>query len=560
MFGDRTVDAALAEWLDTNHMELSVPEHLDTGSSGGRLVSAFVSYPDAERTGGWRIIKLVSPSREADFEPRNHRSALLSRVPANEGFIDRHLVGLDENPWRLGDSWLMFQLPAGDGKEEMGSLAGAGRPRRLPRLMGEIVKGVLGGWNPNDPPMSAIPAATFVRDLLGRRLDTDAPLYEWVRERLGPETAELQWFRTADHGRPLPNPLSLNDNCPLSQCSVNAAYGRAHGDLHPGNIMIPVRDDAQAEDFTLIDLSRFHERALLARDPVHLLLCLTADAYLPHMSDPARTELLRALIGSDNDGPLIPQGLADTVRAVRQAMIDWGAGRHINRDWGRQWFLGLQACALMLTARERYSDRDRWWFFCLAAEAGGAYLDEMKTDRPGHAQLLTPRRAGAATPASAAHSNKSVKAAATTAPADRPTAPHQPGTTSRTPETADGDPILRLLEEIWSTFERLLEQLEPARALEVEPALMLFIRTRANGFRTALRRLRPSDPARNGVDRTLQLLRNVADKADAVRNGMGPIATTARPMPGHPAVQRLQDLVNTLDDLLDEVRSTSFLQ
>ncbi|NEC90082.1 hypothetical protein [Streptomyces sp. SID12501] len=559
VFGDETVDAALAEWLDTNHMELSVPEPLDTGGSGGKLVSAFVRYPDAERAGGWRIIKLVSPSREADPEPRNHKSALLSRVPANSEFIDRHLVGLAEKPWRLGDSWLMFQLPAGDGKEEMETLAGAGLPRRLPGLAGEIVKGVLGGWNPDDPAMSAIPAAKFVRDLLGRRLDTDAPLYEWVRERLGPEAERLQWFRTADHNRPLPNPLSLTASCPLSECSVNAAYGRAHGDLHPGNIMIPVRENAPAEDFTLIDLSRFHERALLARDPVHLLLCLAADTYLPHMSDFARAELLTGLIGSDCDGPLIPQGLADAAGAVSQAMVGWGASRHINRDWGRQRYLSLQACALMFTAREHYSDRDRWWFFCLAAEACGAYLDAMKIARPSHAPLLTPRPAGTAAAVPAAHSNEPVNAAATAAPSHRTTVPHQPSTTSETPETADGDPLLHLLDEIWYTFERPLEQLAPAGALEVKPEQMQSIRARALGFRTALGRLRPTETTRSGVDEILRLLRAVADKANDVRNFLRPLATLSMMLPQHPANQGLQGLVNALGDLLGEVRSTSFL-
>lgn len=106
------------------------------------------------------------------------------------------------------------------------------------------------------------------------------------------------------------------------------------------------------------------------------------------------------------------------------------------------------------------------------------------------------------------------------APSGRTAVPHQPSSTSETPETAEGDPILRLLDEIWYAFEHPLEQLAPVRALEVKPDQIQSIRTRAIEYRTALGRLRPTETARSGVDEVLRLLRTVTDKANDVRNSL----------------------------------------
>ncbi|MFF9277468.1 hypothetical protein [Streptomyces griseosporeus] len=397
VFHDESVDQRLAEWADANWLALERPRLLTAGGSGGRLAAVYLRVLKGRRTPGLRIIKLTGPSGEAGAEPKNHLAALDVRVPGTEEFTERHLVKLDEADfWRLDDSWVMIQLPAGDGIDEPRTLAETGRTASLPERVESIVEGVLGGWNPRpstgaeeQPPT----AAQFVAEILGRRADRDSALRRWARARIG-DLADTEPYLAFRHGgRPMPNPLALGAGAPLDAHQVwLTVRGHAHGDLHPGNIMVPEEGEGSPGDYWLIDLSRFSENALLARDPAHLLVCLIADLYLPHLGRDAREELLAALTDREPrcPGPLIPQGLAETVTRLRAAWNRWGAAGHlrINPSWRPQWFLALQGCALMVTARDRYGTADRWWFFRLAAEAGGAYLDEVKAQRPATAPVV----------------------------------------------------------------------------------------------------------------------------------------------------------------------------
>jgi hypothetical protein len=396
-----------------------------------------------------------------------------------------------------------------------------------------------------------MPAARFVTDVLGRRLDADAPLGDWVRDRLGPQASSHAWFSPGRDEPPLPNPVFLADGCDLGRYKVRfAARGRAHGDLHPGNIMVPVGAGDPETGFTLIDLSRFSEQALLARDPVHLLLCLIADAFLTHMSDAARDELITGLVGPGCAGPLIPQGLAELVETVREAMLGWGAGRHLETDWHHQWYLALHACALMFTARERFPDRDRWWFFRLAARACWAYLDEMKVSRPPQATGLRPRTLCEATPVPAPG----------LAPATvNDASPSQAPAAERWAEAAAApatDQTPALLEEIWSTFERPSEQLAALSASQVKGEIVDVIKTRALSLRSELRRQwNTPAAARSSVDEVVVGLRTVADLATELRTSLermwaGQLATRS-------VDQTVKDLAHAVDDLLTSVRDAS---
>ncbi|MCT7354541.1 hypothetical protein N4P33_20615 [Streptomyces sp. 15-116A] len=591
-FGDPAVDLALAEWLQANDLELAEPELLDTGRSGGKLVSAFVRELDHRRTGGMRVIKLVAPTPDAQPEPRNHGAALRSRVPGNEAFIDRHLVRLAEKAWKLGDCWVMFQHPAGDGKDETRTLAALGRSGRLPRLAAQIVKGVLSGWNPQDPAFDTeLTAARFVRELLGARVDEDSPLRTWVRAHVDAEADERVWFAPAEGAPALPNPLALSGGSPLNGRPVRfAARGRGHGDLHPGNIMVPVRADAPPEDYWLIDLSRFSEHALLARDPVHLLLCLIADAYLPHLSEAARAELLAALTDtgpeceSRCEGPLIPQGLAELVVRVRTELIGWAAGRGVGRVWRLQWFLALQACALMFTARDRYPDRDRSWFFFLAAHACGAYLDCVDVERPRSAEVPTPGGAPHRTgqeeetapalpvvvgqvgpapsdpaPESPAISAPALPAAVRrTEPAPGVPAPASPPDAARRP-AEDAGAVPAVLTDIWSTFERPAQQVSDTAFGHLKSDVVLFVQRRATQLRLELSRVQiqsatalPAGAA--GLGRVQDLLHDVAAAAKPLHQFLVNPVLRMQTLAARQNPRQQEHLANALMNLLDEVR------
>ncbi|MBN0044638.1 hypothetical protein JS756_11065 [Streptomyces actuosus] len=539
VFGDATLDLRLAEWLRVNGMELEGPRTLRTGGSGGKLVSAYLRMPaSSPSTGGVRIIKLVGSSADAEAEPANHRAALDLRERGTEEFTARHLVGLDLHFLKLDGSWIMFQFPAGDGKEETTTLAELGRTPRLPELVASITHGVLFGWNPRpstrgrdlgtsaggeDTPLSA---ARFVALILGARADGDGVLRSWARTRLGPAVDTEPWFTFPGRGRPLPNPLFLESGSPLGTCALRfAPRGHAHGDLHPGNIMTPVREAASADAYWLVDLSRFHKDALLARDPVHLLVCLIADSFLPHLSDEAREELLTALSGDTVvcTGPLIPQQLARTVERLRGVWIDWGARLGINPGWREQWFLALQAGALAVTARERYADAERWWFLRLAAAAGGAYLDAVGVRPPHRAPApfpldpvpVAPVRPGPVQrgpgPADSGRQAVVPAPAAPRAPAPAPAAPPEPSTPppeplfpqprpvgSRPPESRQVEPTLfQVLDDIWETFEhprRLLNAVRPTELRGPAQAVSSTQRSSPSSWPAARTRADPCGP------------------------------------------------------------------
>src|SRR5690349_14636273 len=55
---------------------------------------------------------------------------------------------------------------------------------------------------------------------------------------------------------------------------VMAILGRAHGDLHPDNILLPMSPVVDASAYRLIDLSDYSPDAALTRDLVHLTLAV----------------------------------------------------------------------------------------------------------------------------------------------------------------------------------------------------------------------------------------------------------------------------------------------
>ncbi|RVU28628.1 hypothetical protein EOT10_01745 [Streptomyces antnestii] len=391
-FGAQAADA-LDKWQQINQRPLSALKWLDTGGSGALLASVFIRDSDPQHTNRRMIIKLCSPDGGASMEPGRLISARRSVPNGDDSFPRDHLVEQLYDPIEAGGSWLMFQGFAGN-DATMVTLSTILRQRRLPGVAAEITRSLLADWNPDERTHGEMTAAAFVAELLDRRLEPDEPLPVWVRDELGLDLA-TPWIRTGRPGAaPVPNPVHVHDGCPLSEHTV--AYpmrGRAHGDLHPGNVMVPRSPEANVDEYVLIDLSRFDEGALLARDPAHLLLCLVAD-FLPHLSEDARADVLDLLVGRDTPGLLIPQGLARTVDRVRAAPESWLRMRTVSSEWHGQWLLSLQACALMFTARARYDARDRWWFFRLAAEAGGEYLRSVDAYEPGESVFVAgPREA-----------------------------------------------------------------------------------------------------------------------------------------------------------------------
>ncbi|WP_432181786.1 hypothetical protein [Streptomyces sp. NBC_00063] len=516
-FGARTA-ALLDQWQQQNHRPLTAPAWLDTGGSGASLASVFVRDSDPGRTRRRMIIKLCSPDGDSSMEPGRLIAARRSLPNGDPSFPRDHLVEQLYDPMPVDDAWLMFQGFAGN-DETMVTLSTVLRQRRMPGVAAQITRSLLADWNPDEKWDGEMTAAAFVSELLDQRLEPAEPLAVWVRDKLG-LGLETAWIRPGRaNAAPLPNPVHLTGSCPLAEGTLDYPIrGRAHGDLHPGNIMVPKEPDADTGRYVLIDLSRFDERALLARDPMHLLLCLVAD-FLPHMSDDARAELLDLLVGRDTPGLLIPQGLARTVDEVRSAPDGWLQQRTVSGQWAGQWLLSMQACALMFTARVRYDARDRWWFFRLAAEAAGAYLRSVDAYEPGEAVLVPgPREAepaaveavvvaGVKLPRQVAPREAKPEAKPATGPAPDPV---------RIPAPSPAPTPLR--ESVASTPRATGESLPDAAAgtpaAELPDTLPALLIDLGNAFADRLGELREYE-AGSVTARTLGLVREQADQGQA---------------------------------------------
>ncbi|MGW6456800.1 hypothetical protein ACWF94_12890 [Streptomyces sp. NPDC055078] len=443
------VATALAEWQRNTGCELEFIEPLDGAGSGARLVYAYVEDPRPDHRARKLILKLCAPDEGARFEAGHHRRAWQSGpVPAPGGtdFPTRHLVAQEYDPLRVAGTWLMFQRIAFDRDgRELTALKDVPSRQARARVGAAVVRSILEDWNPDERRGPGITPELFVDEIIGaHRLRSDSALKGWLRRNV--PDAERAWITLPGRGVELPNPLPLAEASPLAGRRLPyAARGRAHGDLHPGNIMVVTVPQLAPERYRLVDLSRFSPGALLARDPVHLMLCLLAD-YLPGLPGPARDQLLGLLTTTGLSGEpeppsdLVSRGLHELLDTMAEAPANWLYQRQVTREWQFQRLLALQACALMFVARESVGERERWWFLELAARACAAFLRVTEGLGAPRQNASAPPPDPAASPPDPAASPPD-PAASPPDPAASPPAPRPPSAGPGEPPPGAGTPL-----------------------------------------------------------------------------------------------------------------------
>jgi hypothetical protein len=284
-----------------------------------------------------------------------------------------------------GGRWIVFQKVVGgslddvvvlttllarfaSGARPVGSAATAGAVScdgdTFAALCGRIVRGVLVDWA-GRPTTRTTTAAGFLRLNLGERLAEGKPLAEEARRLTGSH------LDLPGEDRPLVNPFGLIAN-PGSD-TVRALVGRTHGDLHPENILVPVRRTIDTSPYRLIDLAKYSNDGPLTRDPVHLVLAIVART-LADLSDPQCDALLEVLLDPDSAAAeQLPGWLYTLISTVRRQGEEWVYEYGLLSEWRDQTRLSLVACALMLHARPTTRVPDRSWFLRLAARAADAY-------------------------------------------------------------------------------------------------------------------------------------------------------------------------------------------
>ncbi|AVH54561.1 hypothetical protein [Streptomyces sp. HG99] len=383
-FGEEAA-AALEQW-QRGGRTLDFVEALPDGGSGARL-AIFHHDGDADHPEHKLLIKLCAPDEGAVTEPYDLDIAWKSGPPFNKGartfdFPDRRLVRQVYPPLAVGDTWLMFLSIALDdrGDHELTPLSGLTSPTERATVAAAVIRSVLSEWNPDPGADHTMSALEYLRQALGHRAAPDSRLARTATRVLGAD-AQRPHITLPGCSESLPNPL-LFPSSPLAGLKPpTVALGRAHYDLHPANIMVETTPSLVPDAHRLVDLSRFQQRGLLARDPVHLTLCLVCD-YLPELSERALNDLIELLTADaapDPNEDLLPASLHSTIQQTRSAPDDWRLTRHYSlTDWRPQYLLALQACALMFVTR-RAREREQTWFLELAARACAAFAPVAKT-------------------------------------------------------------------------------------------------------------------------------------------------------------------------------------
>jgi hypothetical protein len=396
-----TAAPSLHDWGAARGLRWILARRLTEGQSGA--VVAFVFERDQHAGATKLLMKMDSyPEVELDrSEFARHRAALKEAPP---DFARQHLTELapeGHDLVRVGDGrWIVFQRIAATPVDEMdetteihdldvlskalasvsvnGPVPATGTSTEEPvfcapevfvRFCGRVTRVVLHDWA-GKPDLEPMTAARYLREHLLNRLDDGRPLNIVAR------LFEHDWLLIGEDREPLPNPFTLlSDSGPGGSLRVMALLGRAHGDLHTGNLLVPVTTLTEDAPFRLIDLAKYSLRAPLARDPAGLLLYIVVRV-LRYLDETEQQAIGQLLLCHDKERhewtKHVPTWLADLEAHVRGAAEHW-AHQHVElsqrNDWRPQWRLSLIGYALILLGRRSTRTTDRMWLLRFAARA-----------------------------------------------------------------------------------------------------------------------------------------------------------------------------------------------
>lgn len=247
-----SVIEGLEKWqLSTGH-HLSFEAWLTAGNTKAVVAAVVVTGAGPPQK---VILKACPPDRQTAREPRLHAQALAESPPE---FASRHLVEQPFDGIECADKWrVLFQSVAGDSLRQMRPLESMLHDDSLPEIVESIGSAILHKWNPKITPARTTPPELLQAEL-GSKVERRGPLAKFV-EDLG--LADDLWIRFADTpASVLPNAVAWSLDPLVWPNEIEpfwAVFGRSHGDLHPGNLLIRVAPTPRPDDFRIIDLSAF---------------------------------------------------------------------------------------------------------------------------------------------------------------------------------------------------------------------------------------------------------------------------------------------------------------
>lgn len=246
-----------------------------------------------------------------------------------------------------------------------------------------VIDSILKAWNPEVPsPDTArtILASKYFADIFNvTRISPGNPLHQWMQS--ADFTISRRLIMSSRTDEMIPNPLSFAswlDELP-EKPKIQGRYGRAHGDLHLGNILMPL-DPLEPEKYILIDLDDYNADAPLARDPMYLLLSIASDWLREITPGSNRShQLIDAIVKPPGTIPAVTE-YGKICHSIHNKAYQWGKLGGHGDDWTQQSMLSLAGCALRYASRKLDGIADASaasrWFLELAAVAAKRYLQE----------------------------------------------------------------------------------------------------------------------------------------------------------------------------------------
>ncbi len=300
---------ALAEWAPEAEIHVSP---MASGLSGAALLSADISGEAAGELGGVHILKVAT----GDGRPRESRSGE-ARAADFGDFAEKHVPrvlrhwsGVTAEEAKASGSAILLEIAGGSLRRYTAPTRRRSEP--LQTFAKRLVQELTVAW-------------TDLSDV------TTGSVRDFIHEALGVDQAE-EALRLADDFYGVTDSRTEHRHTFLSPARLlgrpaQERFVRAfrHGDLHTGNLILPVESSPDGDDFWLIDFDRAGE-GYFGQDIAYLELSIICDFY-DHLTGPSLASCL-SHAEDPTHSHLIPddlQWLAEFMRNTRAALTEFGA-------------------------------------------------------------------------------------------------------------------------------------------------------------------------------------------------------------------------------------------
>ncbi|WBB93344.1 ATP-binding protein [Verrucosispora sp. WMMC514] len=329
---------------------------LRRGYTGARLTKALIASTNGAPNPRWCVIKYCPPVPvNHRRESRRHKAAL-NESPTR--FRKHHLTEIVFPPVRCSQGAIVIGQSIADGIP-----LGTVELDQLAHVSAVVWKEILEGWAGSEYDTEHSTVAELLACELGESFKEDGWLRDWAQRHdlLVPAFLELP-----DEDGPLPNPWRLfAEDFPAAREQIHYLVGRAHGDLHGDNVLVPMHDGAaHAAGFRLIDLATYEARAPLSRDLAALLVSLCWREI--GASSPRSRLAFLTYLERDHRDPRLDDGMPGDVRKVIDALREPALEFAVRKGWDpvqwhRQLKVSLLAQAMLHTAyTSGTADARRW--------------------------------------------------------------------------------------------------------------------------------------------------------------------------------------------------------